>query len=99
MLNLSELINLIKYPSLTEKSIDLSNLPESQYTFIIDRAMTKTQVKFVIENLFNVTVVSINSCILPIKTRRVGKFIGKRSRYKKIYVKLKIGDNITDLYD
>jgi len=97
MLNLSELINLIKYPSLTEKSINLYG--NSQYTFIVDRTITKTQVKYVLEKLFNVTIISTNSCILPTKTRRVGKFIGKRSRYKKVYVKLKSGDRIADLFN
>jgi ribosomal protein L23 len=37
--------------------------------------------------------------MLPTKTRRVGKFVGKRSRYKKAYVKLKEGDSITDLFN
>jgi ribosomal protein L23 len=31
------------------------------------------------------------------KTRRVGKFVGKRPLYKKAYVKLKEGDTIADL--
>jgi large subunit ribosomal protein L23 len=97
MLNLSELLNLIKYPSLTEKSINLYG--NSQYTFIVDRSLTKTQAKYILENIFNVTIVSINSCHLPLKSRRVGKYVGNRSRYKKIYIKLKTGDRIADLFN
>ena len=41
MLNLGDLLNLIKYPSLTEKSINLYG--DRQYTFIDDRVLTKTQ--------------------------------------------------------
>ena len=47
MNNLGDLLKLIKYPSLTEKSINLYG--DRQYTFIVDRTLTKTQIKFVIE--------------------------------------------------
>ena len=42
MLNLGDLLNLVKYPSLTEKSINLYG--DRQYTFIVDRSLTKTQI-------------------------------------------------------
>ena len=95
MLNLGDLLNLIKYPSLTEKSINLYG--DRQYTFIVDRVLTKTQIKYIIEKIFKVEISQVNTCVLPTKTRRVGKFVGKRSRYKKAYVKLKEGNNITEL--
>jgi large subunit ribosomal protein L23 len=95
MHKLGDLLALIKYPSLTEKSINLYN--DRQYTFIVDRSLTKIQIKYIIENIFNVKIISINTCILPIKTRRVGKFVGNRSTYKKAYVKLKEGQTIADL--
>ena len=95
--NLGDLLNLIKYPSLTEKSINLYS--DRQYTFVVDRNMTKTEIKYVIENIFKVTITDVSTCILPTKTRRVGKFSGKRSHYKKAYVKLKEGDTITELFN
>jgi large subunit ribosomal protein L23 len=97
MNNLGDLLKLIKYPSLTEKSINLYG--ERQYTFIVDRSLTKTQIKFIIENIFNVKILNVNTAILPIKKRRVGKSIGKISVYKKAYVKLKEGDTINDLFN
>ena len=90
-------LNLIKYPSLTEKSINLYG--DRQYTFIVDRVLTKTQIKYIIEKIFKVEISQVNTCILPTKTRRVGRFVGKRSRYKKAYVKLKEGNNITELFN
>jgi ribosomal protein L23 len=36
---------------------------------------------------------------LPVKTKRVGKFIGKKASYKKAYVKLKAGETISDLFN
>jgi len=93
--NLGNLLNLIKYPSLTEKSINLYN--ESQYTFIVDRSLRKDQIKLILEKIFNVTIIRVNTAIIPSKRRRVGRFIGNRSQYKKAYVKLKEGDTIADL--
>lgn len=95
--NLGDLLNLIKYPSLTEKSINLYG--DRQYTFIVDRSLTKTEIKYIIEKIFNVTILEVNTCVLPIKTKRIGKFSGKKSLYKKTYVKLKEGDSITDLFN
>lgn len=95
--NLGNLLSLIKHPSLTEKSINL--YADRQYTFVVDRSMTKTQIKYVIESIFKVTITDVSTCILPTKTRRVGKFSGKRSLYKKAYVKLKEGDTITELFN
>jgi large subunit ribosomal protein L23 len=97
ILKLGDLLNLIKYPSLTEKSINLYG--DRQYTFIVDRSLTKTEIKFILEKIFNVTIIGVNTCILPSKKRRVGKFIGKRPLYKKAYIKLKTGDTISDLFN
>lgn len=95
--NLGDLLSLVKYPSLTEKSINLYG--ERQYTFIVDKSLTKPEIKNVIERIFNVTVTNIKTCVLPIKKRRVGRFIGTKANYKKTYVKLKEGDSITDLFN
>jgi large subunit ribosomal protein L23 len=95
--NLGDLLNLIKYPSLTEKSINLYS--DRQYTFIVDKSLTKVEIKYIIEKIFNVNIISVNTCNLPSKKRRLGKFIGKRSKYKKTYIKLKEGDSITDLFN
>jgi ribosomal protein L23 len=42
MNDLGSLLNLIKYPSLTEKSINLYG--DRQYTFIVDRSLSKLQI-------------------------------------------------------
>jgi len=96
-LNLGDLLRLVKYPSLTEKSINLYG--NRQYTFIVDRSLTKYQIKFIIEQIFKVTITNVNTCLLPTKKRRVGRFSGNRPLYKKAYVKLKEGDTISDLFN
>jgi large subunit ribosomal protein L23 len=95
--SLANLLNYIKYPSLTEKSINLYG--NRQYTFIVDKILTKTQIKFVIENIFNVKINNISTLIIPPKKKRVGKFIGKRSQYKKAFIQLKEGYTITELFN
>ena len=95
--NLIELLNLIKYPSLTEKSISLYG--NRQYTFIVDRNLTKTQIKFILQKLFDVTILKVNTCLLPVKIRRVGKFTGKCSVYKKAYIQLQKGQTISNLFN
>ena len=68
-----------------------------KYPFIVARELTKDQIKFVLEKIFDVKILQINTCLLPIKKRRVGRFIGKKAAYKKAYVTLKEGNTISDL--
>jgi large subunit ribosomal protein L23 len=62
---------LVKYPIITEKTIRL--IEQNQYSFAVDKKATKTLIKFIIEKLFDVKVVSVNTAIQPFKKRRVGK--------------------------
>ena len=89
---LSSTIDLIKYPVTTPKTLLL--LENNQYTFMVDPKLNKFNIKKSIEFLFNVNVIKVNSCNLPKKKRRVGKFIGIRPRYKKVVVKLAKNDKI-----
>jgi len=84
--------NIIKYPLITDKATRL--LENNQYTFIVDRNSDKITIKNTIEYLFNVKVVKVNSCRLPRKKKRVGKYIGWKSQYKKAIVTLVNGDAI-----
>jgi large subunit ribosomal protein L23 len=95
--NLGDLLTLIKYPPITEKAVSLYG--DRQYTFIVDKSLTKIEIKYVLERIFKVTITHVKTCMLPQKSRRVGRFVGKKSQYKKTYVKLKEGDSITDLFN
>nr|YP_011007276.1 50S ribosomal protein L23 [Scytothamnus australis]WAM64705.1 50S ribosomal protein L23 [Scytothamnus australis] len=91
----SSSIDLIKYPLITKKTNLL--LENNQYTFLVDPKLTKLNVKKALEFLFNVKVIKVNSCNLPKKNRRMGKFTGARPRYKKVIVKL-ARDNKIDFF-
>ena len=91
--NQRDLLDIIKYPILTEKTIRL--IEQNQYSFAVDRKADKTDIKASVEQLFDVKVISVNTSLLPLKKRRVGKFIGKKARYKRAIVKLASEDSIS----
>jgi len=79
-------INLIKYPILTEKTIRL--IEQNQYSFMVERKATKVAIKAAVEELFDVNVVSVRTAVQPLKKKRVGKFIGKKARHKRAIIRL-----------
>ena len=83
---------IIKYPIITDKAARL--LENNQYSFIVDRYSNKLIIKATIEDLFNVKVIKVNTCRLPRKKKRVGKYIGWKPQYKKAIVSLAEGDVI-----
>lgn len=88
-------IHVIKYPIITDKSTRL--LENNQYTFIVDRYCDKPSIKSAIEFFFDVKVIKINTCNLPKKQKRVGKYLGCKSHYKKAIVTLSKG-NVINLF-
>jgi large subunit ribosomal protein L23 len=86
------LLDIVKYPILTEKTIRL--IEQNQYSFAVDSKADKTAIKSAMEQLFDVKVISVNTSLLSLKKRRVGKYIGKKARYKRAIVKLASEDSI-----
>ena len=96
MINFSNLSNssrqIIKYPIITDKTTRL--LENNCYNFIVDRYSSKIRIKEAIENLFDVKIIKINTCSLPRKKKRIGKYIGWKPKYKKAIVTLSKNDSI-----
>ena len=92
MINSLSNSQIIKYPIITDKTTQL--LENNQYSFIVDRYSNKITIKTAIEYLFDVKVIKINTCHLPRKKKRVGKYIGWKPRYKKAIITLAEGDVI-----
>jgi large subunit ribosomal protein L23 len=97
VINSSNLSNaqIIKYPIITDKATRL--LENNQYSFIVDRYSNKSSIKIAIEHLFNVKVLKVNTCRLPRKQKRVGKYVGWKPQYKKAIVTLSDG-NVINLF-
>jgi large subunit ribosomal protein L23 len=90
--DLRTMLNLIKYPVISDKATRL--LERNKYTFMVDRKANKFTIKKVIEFIFDVNVIKINTLTQPNKKRTVGRFSGYKSRYKKAIITLKNGDSI-----
>jgi large subunit ribosomal protein L23 len=90
--NIGTVIELIKQPVITDKTNLL--LEENKYSFLVDKKATKPLIKKAIQDLFQVNVLKIRTYQQPLKKRRVGNIIGKRSRYKRVVVQLAPGNSI-----
>ena len=88
----NRLADVIRKPMITEKATNAIDL--NQYTFEVDPRATKPDIKAAVELMFDVKVIGINTMNPPRRSRRVGKFSGKRSQFKKAIVRLSEGDKI-----
>ena len=91
-LNERDLADLIVKPIITEKGTIQMEL--NKYVFDVLPTATKPDIRAAVESLFDVTVVKINTLKLPRKKRRVGRFEGYKTQYKRAIVTLKEGDTI-----
>ena len=85
-------MDIILAPVITEKSETLKL--NDVYVFKVAKKANKTQIKNEIEKRFNVKVVSVNTLNAVQKKRRVGRYTGLTTAYKKAYVKLAKGSSI-----
>jgi len=84
--------DIILKPLISEKN--MAKMSEGKYAFKVRLDANKTQIKQAIEEIFGVTVVGVNTMRMTGKLRRQGKYIGRRSDWKKAIVQLKEGDSI-----
>ena len=84
--------DIILKPLITEKSV--AKMSEGKYAFKVRLDANKTQIKQAIEEIFGVTVTRVNTMRMRGKLRRQGKYIGRRSDWKKAIVQLKEGDSV-----
>lgn len=64
------------------------------YVFRVAGDANKLQIRQAVEKSFNVKVREISTANVKGKTKRVGRFQGKRSDWKKAFVWLKPGEKI-----
>ena len=86
------MIELVKHPVFTEKSVRL--IADNQYTFDVDVALTKPEIKRVIGQIFKVDVVSVNTHRPPRKKRRLGITTGFKSSKKRVIITIKKGQSL-----
>ncbi|UOA10671.1 50S ribosomal protein L23 [Methylobacter sp. S3L5C] len=92
-MNKYQLAGVLQAPIISEKSTNAAE-KNNQFVFKVLKAATKKQVKDAVELMFAVEVDSVHVLNVKGKQKRVGKSPGKRSDWKKAYVKLKPGNDI-----
>ena len=83
---------IIRNPLVSEKGTFVSQF--NFYVFKVAKSSTKIEIKQAVEKLFNVKVISVNTLNQNGKVKRFRNIKGKRSDFKKAFVKLAEGNTI-----
>ena len=84
---------VIRRPLVTEKS-NIGREEENLATFAVDPRANKHDIRRAVETLFDVEVLDVRTMRQPRKAKRLGKFVGRKSEWKKAIVKLAEGQEI-----
>jgi len=93
----ADLHGILLQPLLTEK---ITAMRESNNTvsFLVHPDANRVQIKQAVETLLKVKVERVNVMNVRGKVKRLGRFSGQRSDWKKAFVKLKQGEKL-ELYE
>ena len=84
--------DIIRRPIITEKSALLAE--KAVYTFEVAKEANKVEIKKAIEEIFGVKVVAIRTVNVHRKAKRMSRYEGFKSAYKKAIVRLEPGQTI-----
>ena len=87
------LINVLIAPHVSEKSARVAE-ESGQYVFRVRTDATKPEIKAAVEYMFDVKVSSVQVANQIGKSKRFGRLEGRRSDWKKAYVRLQAGQQI-----
>lgn len=88
---------LVQQAIISEKGTILRD-EENRYIFKVHPSANKIEIKKAIETAFSVKVLDVKTMNMKGKTKRLGRFEGKRASWKKAIVRLKEGDSI-DIFE
>lgn len=88
--------DIIIAPVLSEKTYAL--MEQDTYTFLVDRSANKTQIKIAVEDIFGVSVASVNTVNREGKRKRSRTGYGQRKATKRAYVTLAAGSDPIDIF-
>jgi large subunit ribosomal protein L23 len=84
---------IIRRPLVTEKS-NIGREETNIVTLAVDPRANKHEIGRAVEQLFNVDVLEVRTMRMPRKSRRVGKYAGRKTEWKKALVRLAEGQTI-----
>jgi large subunit ribosomal protein L23 len=94
---MAELHKILIRPLKTEKCLGDIMVSNNTYVFEVGMSSNKPQIKRAVEQLFDVEVDKVRTLIVRGKIKRFGRHQGKRSNWKKAYIKLATGHSIESL--
>ena len=89
--------DIIKRPVVTEQS--MMQMQEKKYTFEVDKRANKIQIRKAVEEIFGVSVKSVNTINVNGKFKRMGRNEGKRADWKKAIVTLTENSKTIEFFD
>jgi large subunit ribosomal protein L23 len=93
-----KLTEVIRRPIVTEKTVGLRETA-STLVFRVSRDATKVQIRQAVEKLFGTKVADVRTSLAHGKVKRQGRFAGRRSDWKKAYVRLREGEKVPDFVE
>ena len=93
MISEERLLKVLSAPHISEKSTRSAEL-NNTVVFKVATNATKAEIKAAVEKLFEVEVTGVTTLVVKGKTRRHGQRVGRRSDWKKAYVRLEQGQDI-----
>jgi large subunit ribosomal protein L23 len=88
--------DIILKPVITERAVDL--LETGKYTFKVAKDANKFEIKSAVESLFKVEVAKVHTMHVRGRSKRMGRYEGKTSSWKKAIITLK-GDKTIEFFD
>lgn len=88
---------VLKRPVITEKS-QIQRDELNQVTFEVHKDANKIEIAQAVEEIFDVTVLKVNTQKVPCKPKRLGRHVGVRSEWKKAIVTLD-EESVIDFYN
>ncbi len=90
--------DVIRRPLITEKSTELRD-DANVVAFEVARDANKIEIKRAIETQFDRKVAEVRVARMHGKTRRQGRFVGRRPDWKKAYVRLAEGEKPIEFFE
>ena len=91
-----KLTDVIRRPLVSEKTSLLKEQDEQSLVFRVHVDATKVEIKQAIEQLLGAKVASVRTAMTHGKVKRQGRFSGRRSDWKKAYVRLRDGEKVPE---
>ena len=90
--------DVIRRPLITEKTTLLRE-SSGVYCFKADARANKVQIAGAIESLFGVKVAEVRTANVEGKTKRAGRYMGRRPDWKKAWVRLVPGEKDIEFFE